>query len=85
VDDPRAPDLRFPAPQQFCLQIQRHIGDFVQEQSAVIRKFEPPDTIGARIRKRSLDVAEEFTFKTPSERPPAFTVTIGFAVRFESA
>src|SRR5438093_4250314 len=49
---------RFQNAQEFCLQIEWNVGDFVQEQRAAIREFEPPDTVGARIGKGPFYVTE---------------------------
>src|SRR5271154_4344340 len=49
--------------QQFGLLAQRHIGNFIQKESAPIGQLEAPDAVRARVCKRSFDVAEELAFK----------------------
>src|SRR3989475_5384658 len=49
---------RFQNAQEVCLQIEWNVGDFVQEQRAAIREFEPPDTVSARIGKGPFYVTE---------------------------
>src|SRR5882724_3524999 len=44
---------RFQNAQKFCLQVKRNVRDFVQEQSAAIREFEPSNAVGPRIRERA--------------------------------
>src|SRR2546426_2612213 len=48
----RRPDAlhlsRFQNAQKFCLQIERHIGDFIQEERAGVRQFEAADAVGDR-------------------------------------
>ena len=76
---------RFQNAQEFGLQVEWNVGNFVQEQGAAIGEFESPDAIGARIGKSTLYVTEELASKTPSDSPPAFTVTIGFVARPDKA
>ena len=44
--------------QQFRLKIKRHVCNFVQEKSSSIGKLEAADAIRARIRERTLHMAE---------------------------
>ena len=56
--------------QQRGLQLQRDIGDFIQEQRAALREFESANTVGLGIREGAADVAEklvlENTFREPA-------------------
>src|SRR2546421_11636483 len=54
---------RFQNAQEFRLQIERNVGDFVQEQRAAISEFETPDAIGPRIGKRAFYVTKELAFE----------------------
>src|SRR5207245_7122221 len=45
--------------QKFCLQVERNVRDFVQEQSAAVSELEPSNAIGPRIRKRTFYVAKK--------------------------
>ena len=49
--------------QEFRLQVERDVGDFVQKQRAAVREFEPPNAVGTRIGEGALDVAEELAFE----------------------
>ena len=68
-------------PQQLGLQVEREIGDLVQEQRAPIGQLEAADAIGLGVGERAFDVAEQLALEYPSERPPMFTVTMGCAAR----
>src|SRR5467141_5232564 len=50
---------RFQNAQEFRLQVERDVGDFVQEQSAAVSEFESPDAVRARIGKSAFHVSEE--------------------------
>jgi len=54
---------RFQNAQKLGLQVERNVGDFVQEQGAAIGEFEPPDTVRARIGKGAFYVTEELAFE----------------------
>src|SRR2546423_1705505 len=54
---------RFQNAQEFGLQVEWNVGNFVQEQGAAIGEFESPDAIGARIGKSTLYVTEELAFE----------------------
>src|SRR6516225_10657845 len=50
-------------PEQLGLQSQRHISDFVQEQSSTISHFKAANFLCKGPGKRAFFVAEEFTFQ----------------------
>src|SRR5260370_18518261 len=60
---------RFQNTQYFCLQVERNVGDFVQEQGAAVGEFESPDAIGARIGKRAFYVTEKLAFENAFGQP----------------
>ena len=49
--------------QEFRLQVERDVGDFVQKQRAAVREFEPPNAVGTRIGEGTLHMPEQFAFK----------------------
>src|SRR6267378_2866160 len=49
--------------QEFRLQVERDVGDFVQEQRAAVSEFESPDAIGPRIGKGAFYMSEELAFE----------------------
>src|SRR5947209_4613371 len=76
---------RFQDAQELRLQVQRNVGNFVQKQCAAVGKLESPHAIGARIGERAFHVPKELALKTPSESPPALTVTMGLVARADKA
>ena len=69
VSDPRRADALYFAglqhSQQFRLQPDRHVGNFVEEQRALVRQLEASDPIDARVREGAFDVPEELAFGNP--------------------
>ena len=54
---------RFQHPQQLALRFQAQVGDFVQEQRALVGDLEKPAFRGNRPGKRALDVPEQFALQ----------------------
>ena len=50
-------------PQQLGLQVQRNIADFIEEQRSSSGLLELADMVRVRVRKRTLDMAEQLAFK----------------------
>jgi hypothetical protein len=48
--------------QKLNLEIERHIANFIEKQSAVISKLEAPFPITCRTRKRALAMPKELAF-----------------------
>ena len=60
---PEPPNARiFQHAQQLRLRADRHLGEFVQQQSAVLRQFEAARAALHRARERALLVSEELAF-----------------------
>ncbi len=51
--------------QQLGLQVQRHVGDFVEEQRAAVRELEPPDAVGLGVGEGPFHVAEQLALEDP--------------------
>ena len=72
-------------PEQLCLQVDGHVGDFVEKQRAAVGQFEAAHAIGLGVGECAFHVAEQLAFEDPSASPPALTVTSGFVDALEIA
>ena len=65
VDEPtRSSSPLFKHPQQLGLLPQRHIGDLIPKQRSARGQLKTSDTVGARIRERTLYMAEDLALKS---------------------
>ena len=71
-------------PQQLRLLAEWHVGDFVEEQRALIGELEAADAVGLRVGESAAHVPKSSLSNTPSDTPPEFTTTIGREARLDT-
>ena len=69
-------------PQQFGLYLHRQVADFVQKQSAAIRRLHLAPMVFDRSGERAFDVAKKFAFQNSLERLGQLTVTNGLSAKW---